>query len=167
MSHLTIAFLFAVLLYAAPAKSQTDSITQQINEQVWLPYINTFNNMYTEGFMDLHSKKLIRIPEENKRILNYADYFENIKRSNDAFKKVNFKQSIELRFLNRFEDGDNSFETGFYKTVFTQNDGTKKISYGKFYMLLHKEKDIWKITFDTDAPETVDEALFETGKLLK
>ena len=156
-----------MMLSPSPAKSQNDSISQQINEQVWLPYINTFNNMYTEGFMELHSKKLTFIPEDSKRILNYDDYYANTKRSNNAYKKVNFKQSIGLRFTNRFTDQENTFETGYYKTVIVQPDGTKKTEYGKFHVLLHLEKEVWKITFDTNATDMVDEALFQTGKPIK
>jgi hypothetical protein len=167
MRHFTIACIVLMLAPLSPAKAQDDKISRQINEQVWLPFINTFNNMYTEGFMALHSKKLIRIPEDSKRIFTYDEYYENTKRSNDAFKKANYKQTIELRFINRFADKVDAFETGFYKTVIAQSDGIKKTAYGKFHVMLHMEKEVWKITFDTDAAEAVDETLFQTGTAIQ
>ena len=167
MRYITITLLLSMILSSSPAKSQSDSISQQINEQVWLPYINTFNNMYTEGFMELHSKKLTFIPEDSKRILNYDNYYANTKRSNEAYKQVSFKQSIDLRFTNRFTDQGNAFETGYYKTVIVQPDGIKKTEYGKFHVLLRQEKEVWKITFDTNTAENVDETLFQTGKPIK
>ena len=165
--RLLLPACFIILLFSITATAQTDSITEQINEQVWKPFINTFNNMYTEGFMALHSKKLLRIPEDNNRIYNYDEYVQNIKTSNENGKKNKIRQSIELRFTNRFIQNEQAFETGYYKTTVVEPDGLKRNSYGKFHVLLQKERDVWKILLDTDAADNVDEATFQKGKPIK
>ena len=123
--RLLLPACFIILLFSITATAQTDSLTEQINEQVWKPFINTFNNMYTEGFMALHSKKLLRIPEDNNRIYNYDEYVQNIKTSNENGKKNKIRQSIELRFTNRFIQNEQAFETGYYKTTVVEPDGLK------------------------------------------
>lgn len=165
--RLPLTACFFMLLFSITATAQTDSLTEQINEQVWKPFINTFNNMYTEGFMALHSKKLVRIPEDSRHIYNYDEYAQNIRTGNENGKKGKIRQSIELRFINRFIQDEQAFETGYFKTTVIAADGLKRNSYGKFHVLLQKERDVWKIIMDTDAGDNVDEATFQKGKSLE
>ena len=60
---------------------------------------------------------------------------------------------------------DKGFEVGYYKVSNSNTfTGEKFIGYGKFQVLLRKEKGVWKIVMDEDAKENTDEAVFLTGK---
>ena len=161
--RLPLTAAFVLILFSITATAQNDSITKQIDEQVWKPFVNTYNNMYTEGFMALHSRKVLRIPEDSKQIYTYDEYAQAIKNTNENGKKNKIKQFIELRFISRFIQDEQAFESGYFKTTVINPDGSKRNSYGKFHVLLHKERDTWKILLDTDAAENVDETIFLKG----
>jgi ketosteroid isomerase-like protein len=144
--------------------AQADSLQQQINDQVWKPFIQTFSNMDTEGFMAVHSKDMARVLQDNKRITDYTQYYESNKRSNEYSRKNNEKRNIGLRFIQRIAGNDKAFEIGYYKVTVTSPDGKTRNFYGKFHVLLRKENGIWKILMDADANEKTDEAVFQSAK---
>ena len=51
------------------AYAQSDSLQKQINEQVWKPFISTFNSGDDEGFKAVHSKDVIRVSQDSKQII--------------------------------------------------------------------------------------------------
>ena len=144
--------------------SQTDSLQKQINDQVWKPFIQTFNNDDNQGFRKVHSPELIRVMSDDNQVLDYEDYLRPV---DDSVKAQWGKWShhIELRFLQRIASNGKAFETGYYKTT-TINADTKekRVSYGKFHVLLRKENGEWKILMDQDAKEDADETKFQQAK---
>ena len=144
--------------------AQADSLQQQINQQVWRPFIRSFNENDTETFQSVHSKDLIRVIMDNHQLLGYEQYFKPVPdsiRSN----RGKWKKSIELRFIQRMASTDKGFEVGYYKVSNSDMaSGKRFISYGKFQVLLRKENGVWKILMDEDAKENTDESVFLTGK---
>jgi hypothetical protein len=70
----------------------------QINEQVWKPFIKSFNSGDEEGFKAVHSRDMIRVIQDDQQIFGYERYFE---KSPDSLKLKwgKWKKNIELRFL--------------------------------------------------------------------
>jgi ketosteroid isomerase-like protein len=144
--------------------SQSDSLQEQINDQVWKPFIKAINSGDNEGLSAVHSKDVARVIQDDNRIIGYGEYFKKIPDSIKA-KWKDWKSQIELRFLQRIAAYDKAFETGYYKTTSTNTaTGEKRTSYGKFHVLLRKENGVWKILMDADANEKTDEAVFMTAK---
>lgn len=144
--------LFCSCLYAQS--------TKEINQQVWLPFIESFSNGNDEGFSAVHSKEIIRVLQDSKQIWGYDQYFKKQPDSIKA-KYAVWKKNIELRFLQRIDGNDKAFEIGYYKTSSKNTvTGESRISYGKFHVLLRKENGVWKILMDADAHENVNEKIF-------
>ena len=59
MRH-TITFLIVLLSFQF-TNAQSDSLQKQINEQVWKPFISSFNSSDNEGLKAVHSKDVIRV----------------------------------------------------------------------------------------------------------
>ena len=159
-------FLLIVLglLCHGLSSSQTGSFQKEINEQVWKPFIRAFNNDDNEAFKDVHSKEMIRVIQDDDRVLGYDEYFQKIPDSTKA-KWSNWKKNIELRFTQRIASNDKAFEVGYYKTTSTNIvTGEKRRGYGKFHVLLRKENGTWKILMDADASEKTDETIFLSGQ---
>ena len=147
--------------------SQADSLQKQINEQVWKPFIKTFNNNDNEGFRKVHSPDLIRVMNDDNQVLGYEEYLAPVPDSVKA-KWGNWSHQIELRFVQRIASNGKAFETGYYKTTAANADtGEKRVSYGKFHVLLRKEQGEWKILMDQDAKEDADETKFQHGAALE
>lgn len=139
---------------------------KEINEQVWKPFIKTFSDQDTEGFLALHSKEVVRCSRDGKEILNWNQYYEASKRNDDRGKSLNRKRTIDLRFTERIASANQAIEVGIYKTSYINPDGTTREFYGKFMVALRKENGTWKILVDTDSSEgnTIDEKSFAAAK---
>ncbi len=156
--------LFVVLLLASNLFAQKDSLQKQINEQVWKPFIQSFNSGDDNAFRAVHSKDVIRVIRDNSSIIGYNEYFRTVPDSIKA-KWGTWKKNIELRFTQRIAANGKAFETGYYKTSNTNTStGEKRVGYGKFLVLLRKENGTWKILVDADSNEKTNEEVFMTGE---
>lgn len=135
------------------------SIQNTINNQVWKPFINTYNNRDTDGFMAVHSKDVVRSPRDGKMVLNWNEYFEQQKRGDDQGKTSGNKRELGLRFTERIANDSQAMEVGIYKVIITEKSGNIRTFYGRFHVALRKENGIWKILVDTDSSEgdSIDE----------
>jgi ketosteroid isomerase-like protein len=140
-----------LLLITMNAAAQT--VQQEINEQVWRPFLKGFNNHDTKTFMAVHSREVIRSPRDSKEVLNWNDYAAQQERSDNADKAAKRKRTLELRFTERLASKDQAVEVGIYKTSYANQDGTTQSFYGRFHVVMRKEQGIWKILVDTDSSE--------------
>jgi hypothetical protein len=105
---------------------------REINEQVWKPFIKSFSNGEDERFKEVHSKEIIRVIQDDNRILGYNEYFQKQPDSIKA-KWGSWKKNTELRFIQRIASNNKAFEVGFYKTTSTnKSTGETRTGYGKF-----------------------------------
>lgn len=139
------------VLFATIAFSQNSQ--QEINEQVWKPFIKAFNENDTKAFMAVHSKDVVRSPRDAKAVWNWDQYFEQQERGDKADKASNRKRSLELRFTERISSQDQAVQVGIYKTTYINPDGITRSFYGRFHVVLRKEDGTWKILVDTDSSE--------------
>ena len=154
---------FILLLLYGDSSAQKDTLQREINEQVWKPFIKSFNNNDDGGFKAVHSKDIIRVTQDNNGIIGYDEYFKSVPDSLKS-KWANWKKNIELRFIQRIAANGKAFEVGYYKTSSTNTTtGETRSGYGKFHVLLRKENGAWKILMDADVNEKTNEAVFLTG----
>lgn len=147
--------------------AQNNKNTQEINDQVWLPFIKAFANGDDELFKSVHSKEVIRVMQDDGAILDYQQYFKKIPDSIKA-KWSKWKKDIELRFTQRINSDDEAFEVGFYKTTNTNSQtGEERKSFGRFHVLLRKENGVWKILMDADTGEGASEENFNKARLME
>lgn len=160
-------FSLLCLCFCSISFSQSDSLQQQINDQVWKPFIKAFNNSDNAGFRKVHSLELIRVIQDDSQVLGYEEYLKPVPDSIKA-KWGNWKNHIELRFLQRIASNGKAFETGYYKTTSANiTTGETRVSFGKFHVLLRIEEGAWKILMDQDAKEDADENRFLQAKAME
>lgn len=145
--------LFIFLFLACAVTSHAQDTQKEINEQVWRPFIKNFNENNTAGFMAVHSKDAVRSPRDQKAIWNWDEYNRQQALSDADDKKENRKRMLELRFTERFANGNLAFNVGIYKTTYVLRDGKTQHYFGRFHVVLRKENGIWKILVDTDSTE--------------
>jgi ketosteroid isomerase-like protein len=147
MKHITLFFSFVLSI------AHSQDFKKEINEQVWKPFIKTFNGNDAEGFMAVHSKDLVRSPRDNAKVKDWSEYYREVKAGNERDKGLNRKRTIELRFLERIASVAQAVEIGIYKVSNVQPDGTPQDFYGKFFVVLRREDGLWKILVDSDSSE--------------
>jgi len=132
-------FALPVLFAFQRVIAQQDALTKEINEQVWKPFIQSFNAGDDEAFKAVHSKDIIRVIRDDKDIYGYDRYFKQ-KPDSIKVKWSDWKKSIELRFIQRIAGNDKAFEEGYYKTTSTNRlTGEVRKGIGKFHVVMRKE----------------------------
>lgn len=159
--------IILVLFTVGSIRAQQNNLLQEINEQVWKPFIQSFNAGNDEAFKAVHSKDIVRVSRDEKAIYGYDRYFQKVPDSIKA-KWSDWKKNIDLRFTQRIAGGDKAFEEGYYKTTSTnQKTGEVRQGIGKFHVLLRKENGIWKILMDADSSKEASEELFNKANPLE
>lgn len=143
--------LLVLELIAADSTAQATQL--EINNHVWKPFIETYNNHDTQGFLAVHSKDVIRSPRDSKSVWNWNEYFQRIKQGDDQAKATGTKRKLELRFTERIANNDLAVDVGIYKATSIESDGKSHAFYGRFHVALRKENGTWKILVDTDSSE--------------
>lgn len=141
----------ALTLLSYVAYSQ--NAQQEINEQVWKPFLQGFNANDTKTFMGVHSKDVVRAPRDSKKVLNWDQYYAQQEKGDNADKSAKRKRSLELRFTERIASNNQAIEVGIYKTSYVNPDGSTRSFFGRFHVILRKEEGVWKILVDTDSSE--------------
>lgn len=126
---------------------------QAINEQVWKPFIQAFNDRESEKFMAVHSKDVVRSSRDSKKVSGWDEYYKQMARGDKAEAASKSKRILELRFTERIFGVDKAIEVGIYKTAYIGVDGIAKNYYGRFHVVHRKENGTWKILVDTDSSE--------------
>lgn len=152
--------LVLVAFYSLTVSGQ--NIQDEINHEVWKPFIQAYNTFDVEGYMELHSKDVIRAPRDSKQIYGFNEYATRMEKSATQNKMHKGTRKIELRFTERIANGLFAYEVGIFKVESIDANGHSKFFYGKFHVVLRKEDNQWKIIVDSDSSEnnTVDEVSF-------
>ena len=131
-----------------------------------MPFIKGFTNNDDSIFRSVHSRDIIRVIADDRRLLDYDQYFKKIPDSVKA-KWGNWRKNIELRFIQRIASDCCAYEVGYYRSTSTNSStGEKRLGYGKFHVLLRRENGVWKILMDEDAKEDAGEETFMNAKPL-
>jgi ketosteroid isomerase-like protein len=126
---------------------------KEINEQVWRPFIASFNSFDTDGFMAVHSRDVVRSPRDAKVMLSWDEYFKQQQVGDKKQKENGRTRLIELRFTERIASAKQAIDVGIYKTTVSNKEGKTSSFYGRFHVVLRKEGSDWKILVDTDSSE--------------
>jgi ketosteroid isomerase-like protein len=152
-----------LLLCTCTVFGQEKSIQDEINEQVWIPFIEAFNDRDQDAFRSVHSPEVIRVLRDRERIFGAEVYFRELPDSIQE-KRAVWQRDLELQFIERIAQRDKAFEVGYYKTIITHTENGEQMTfYGKFHVLLRKENGQWKILMDADANQNVDEEIFQSA----
>jgi ketosteroid isomerase-like protein len=128
--------------------------------------MKTYDRMDAIGFMNLHSRDLIRVPVDAKKIYTYEEYSRNNQQNNEYNFRHKRRQAIEFSFEERIHNDNTAFETGYYKVTTTDANGKTGVFYGKFTVVLRKLDDRWKIILDSDTGKNITEKMFLSGTKL-
>lgn len=140
--------------------AQTDSLkwVREIDEQVWKPFVEHFVSGNKAGFRSVHSKNITRVQIDGGIVQDYEKYFPADTASNPAWK--NMKRQFELRFDKRISNGIKAWESGYYKGTVMQEGKSPRSYYGRFFVVLQKENNVWKILVDADTGKDANEENF-------
>jgi len=157
-----ILFFFVTILFSPVVQAQTDSLKriQEINKQVWKPFIISFTSRNNLEFKKLHSKRITRVEIDNNMVEDYEKYFPPVENN---LKPDNSTRLFELRFDKRIGNENKAWESGYYKGTVLRPGKDNRVYFGRFFVLLEKEDGVWKILLDADTGKGATEANFNSA----
>lgn len=160
-------FLFVALVLFTACNGRAQDVKQEINDQVWSPFIQTYGGLDAEGFMAIHTDDVIRVNRDGKSMRIGAEYSKAMHESFERSKYRGSRRAISFSFLERIHTDDYGFEVGYYKVV-SASGGQERVSYGKFHVVLKKVDGRWKILVDSDTSldDSITEEDFMQGEVL-
>lgn len=159
--------LLAVTVFCfSISKAQSDSLkwVNEINEQVWKPFVTHLMSGNNEGFSSVHSKRITRVEIDRGVVKDYDKYFPPV---TPAPPKKNSGLLFELRFDKRVSNGTRAWESGYYKGTVVQEGKEPRSYYGRFYVVLEKEAGVWKILVDADTKKDATEENFSKASSMQ
>ena len=153
-----VLFSLAILVFGSQLKAQSIEHLQQINNEVYSKFYMAFDSLDYQLMAEIHAKDLIRIPANQKMILDYETYIDGYKKSFQEAKEKKETRSISLRFFERIVNDSVATDRGVYKFSLNKNTPEERNYYGQFHVLLVKREGSWKILMDYDSNEesTID-----------
>ena len=152
-----IIFICLILTFSISTIAQ-NSITDQINKDIWHTFSKAFEEKSIELYRSIHTSDLIRVPANSNKLQDLDEYMTG---NADFFKRSRTDKanaSINFRFLERIHNEKFASERGIYRFGHQQKGGEWQYSYGKFHVILVNTENGWKIRMDYDSNEgnTID-----------
>lgn len=159
-----------ILLVLAVNRLFSQDCQSEINAHVWKPFTKAIMEQDVSSFASLHSKDMVRIERNSKKIFGLDQYRKNMEAGwpgwKESLAKNQIRYSFELRFLERICQDNYAYEVGYFKNESVNPSGEKRIGYGKFHVTLRKENGVWKILVDSDSNQggSITEEMFLAAK---
>ncbi len=165
MRKLIMVLLALAFVQLLTAQAQS-SPQEEIDRDVWHPFIQAYAASDAEGFLALHAEEAIRVVRDGKKITRGKGYRQEVRTNMATSRERGGRQTIELRFTERFAKGDLAFNSGYYKVVTTFSEDETYTFYGQFDVVLQKNGERWEILVDADSSHggTINERDFLKGK---
>ena len=161
-----LAILVGHLLFFAPTPhAGAQTVQEEINRDVWYPFMKSYEKLDAAQFMSLHSRDLMRVELDENNARSYEEYASFYKNFFGRFRKSGEAIRIRFAFTHRIVEGNRALEKGYYEFTLKSDKAHLK-TYGAFTVVLRKEQGQWKILVDSDTNKEMNEALFLSGKLL-
>lgn len=145
-----------VIIVTLFASTLSANEKQNIDQQVWVPFIEGWLTMDAKKIIDVHSKDILRVMERDKRIIEGDAYLGSMKRMIGMMNKKGVSSKLEFRFNSRIVDGDYAWESGIYRAEMHHPERGINVAYAEFDVVLQKQDGHWKIKVDRDTPSTED-----------
>jgi ketosteroid isomerase-like protein len=142
--------LVFLCLLSVDVWAQQDRVFEQIDEQLWIPYIKAYNEFNTRAFMALHTPDVIRVKRESSQIMVGTAYRKNEYRRNSISQSKDWERNLEIRFVDRLVEGAIAYEVGYYRVSLAKPGSSPQVLYGMFHTTLKRIDGEWKIYIDED-----------------
>lgn len=152
--NVTAKLILAFSILTMTAVSQASTITEEIDQQVWKPFAESWKTMDADKNIALHSTEVVRVMSRMKIIQAGSEYLSELKRMMGSMKSKGVTSNLNFRFSSRIQSADLAMDKGIYRAEMYHPERGKMINYAEFNVLLKKIEGSWKIVFDQDIPST-------------
>jgi uncharacterized protein (TIGR02246 family) len=136
-----------------PSNPVDPAVLSAINEQVWIPFCESFAANDSNAFLALHTDDAVRISIDRNDVTSGRTFHDKTAQRMEHQKAAGRSATLTLRFTQRTHGDDVAFERGIYRFA-SQSSGF--VAYGEFNVLLRKVDGRWRIALDADQESDSD-----------
>ena len=157
-----------LLLCGALFSCTAQSVSEQIDRDVWHPFVESFGGFDDDKFISIHTDDVVRVSRDGESMLVGSQYAESIRNTFAEGRERGTVRRIEFSFIDRLSKDDRAYEVGYYR-VTSASGGQEYVGYGKFHVVLKKVDGVWKIAVDSDTNDggAILEEDFMSGAMLQ
>ena len=129
-------------------QKEKHDFSKEIDTQLWEQFVKAYNSRNAALYNEIHTDDIVRITKGGIR-------------QGEAFKKGIVKsygranqpkRKIEFKHEHRIHEKDIAYEVGYFKVTYFK-EGKEESYFGRFSVLLKKERGKWKIAQDWDVDQ--------------
>jgi ketosteroid isomerase-like protein len=146
MRNLLLLFFLGLISLSSNAQKKDNKTYNEIIEQVWKPFKESFDNKDYKTFNSLHTDDILRI---NRWGIKKGDVYKNgikkgYQRTSKRTRTIEFwiEQSVYSKTI--------SHQIGYYAVTYKEPGKKDKTTYAQFQVTLLKTNGVWKISQDFD-----------------
>lgn len=145
MRNILLLLLIALGSALQAQKKEVYDFSKEIDTQLWESFVDAYNSRNAEKYLALHTDDIIRITKNGIRQgkVFRDEIITSYGRKGQAQRKIEFKHE------HRVHGKDIAYEVGYFKVTYFKETG-KEAYFGRFSVVLKKEKGRWKIAQDWD-----------------
>lgn len=150
------------------SQRSSESTLDEIYDQVWLPFMESYRALDIDQFKALQAKDLTKVAIDRNSIQPTEVYFKEIEGFFNQFKQMNRQMDIKFSILSTALGTDKVYQTGYYVIGSRNADSEpfQTMGYGYFTVVIIKTEDGWKISLDADKRAQIDKEEFRKSGLI-
>lgn len=171
MKQLTTTLLLLCLSFSFAQKKAevSDEIVSAIKKDVWIPFMESYNELNSNKLMSIHSRDIVRVTIDDNQIKSGETYLEYYGKFLNIVKDKGGKVAIAFAIASTAidESEEIAYQTGYYRFSTLSKDGEEMVvrGYGYFNVGLKLEDDnVWRIWLDSDKKAEITDSEFNAHK---
>ncbi|MFD2098524.1 nuclear transport factor 2 family protein [Flagellimonas iocasae] len=154
LATLLLLCCFALSYGQRPAKQIPNETLEAIKNDVWIPFMETYDQSDSQKLKSIHSKDIVRVTQDQNQIETGESYLQGFGDFVESVKARGSQLGIAFAILSTAMDdsGELAYQTGYYRFNSKNGDEENLVvrGYGQFSVGLKKENGSWKIWLDSD-----------------
>ncbi|MEQ6124973.1 nuclear transport factor 2 family protein [Pseudotenacibaculum sp. MALMAid0570] len=149
MKKILTVLLLVLTITAQSQDKKKHDFSKEIDVQLWEKFVEAYNARDAKKYNAIHTDDIVRITKNGIR--QGKVFKEGI--INSYGRKNQPKREIEFKHEHRIHEKEIAYEVGYFKLTYFNKELGNKTYYGRFSVVLKKEKGRWKIAQDWDVDQ--------------
>ncbi len=158
-------FLIALFATNVCTADEPASTFEQINRDVWSAFIAGVNNYDDDAYLETRSKHFVMADGVGRQFLDHDYYVEDSVAVMKGLREAGVKLDAQVRFDDRYSDGEYAFERGILRIASTDAAGKTNVGLTRFQAVSRNENGRWRVlTEHRWRDPAVDQATFDAAR---